>query len=145
MLVFMKEMLLPFQLGLGGPIGSGRQVMSWIHRDDLVALLLAAVEDARWSGVVNATSPEPVSSKEFAKALGRGTPCRVEEHDTADRLRARDAVSPAPGRHGLAGTTACQQESSVTDRRSARLKRVIGERLAGPRIVDLRDPRKYAA
>ena len=66
-----REMLLPFQLGVGGPIASGRQQMSWIHRDDLVALLIAAVEDARWSGVVNATAPEPVSSKEFAKAMGR--------------------------------------------------------------------------
>ena len=78
-----KEMLLPFQMGVGGPIGNGRQVMSWIHRDDLVALLTACVEDARWSGVVNATAPEPVSSREFAKAMGRAL------H--------RPAILPTPG------------------------------------------------
>ena len=64
-------MLLPFRLGLGGPLGSGTQWMSWIHRDDLVALLVALLEDPRFEGPVNATAPAPVTMKEFASTLGR--------------------------------------------------------------------------
>jgi Predicted nucleoside-diphosphate sugar epimerase len=64
-------MLIPFRFGLGGPLGSGRQWVPWIHRDDLVALLLAALDDARFEGPVNATAPAPVPMKELAAALGR--------------------------------------------------------------------------
>ncbi len=67
----LSKMLLPFRLGVGGPLGSGKQWMPWIHRDDLVALLVAAVEDPRFEGPVNATAPEPVTMKEFAATLGR--------------------------------------------------------------------------
>jgi uncharacterized protein (TIGR01777 family) len=64
-------MLTPFRLGLGGPIAGGRQYVSWIHIDDHIALLLAALEDERWSGPHNATAPEPVTNAEFSRALGR--------------------------------------------------------------------------
>jgi hypothetical protein len=67
----LSKMLLPFRLGLGGPLGSGTQWMSWIHREDLVALLVAALEDPRFAGPVNATAPAPVTMKEFASTLGR--------------------------------------------------------------------------
>lgn len=67
----LSKMLLPFRLGVGGPLGSGRQWMPWIHRDDLVALLVATLEDPRFDGVVNAVSPSPVRMKEFAATLGR--------------------------------------------------------------------------
>jgi uncharacterized protein (TIGR01777 family) len=67
----LQRMLLPFRLGLGGPVAGGRQYMSWIHIDDHVAMLLAALEDERFSGPVNATAPEPVSNGEFSKALAR--------------------------------------------------------------------------
>ena len=67
----LARMLLPFRLGLGGPLGSGRQWMPWIHRDDLVALLLAALDDARYEGPVNGTAPGPVPMRVFAAALGR--------------------------------------------------------------------------
>ncbi|HYN40216.1 MAG TPA: TIGR01777 family oxidoreductase [Thermoanaerobaculia bacterium] len=67
----LSKMLLPFRLGLGGPLGSGKQWMSWIHRDDLVALLVAALEDPRFEGPMNATAPAPVTMKEFAATLGR--------------------------------------------------------------------------
>ena len=67
----LAKMLLPFRLGAGGPLGSGRQWMPWIHRDDLVALFLAALEDPRYEGAVNAVSPAPVTMKEFAATLGR--------------------------------------------------------------------------
>jgi uncharacterized protein (TIGR01777 family) len=67
----LKELLLPFRLGLGGPIAGGRQYMSWIHIDDEVGLIVRALDDEGLSGVLNATAPEPVTNREFSKALGR--------------------------------------------------------------------------
>jgi uncharacterized protein (TIGR01777 family) len=67
----LARMLLPFKLGLGGPIGSGRQVYPWIHVEDEVGILVAALDGDDWSGPVNATAPEPVTAREFTKALGR--------------------------------------------------------------------------
>lgn len=64
------KMLAPFRLGLGGPLAGGRQYMSWIHTEDLVGMMVAALEDERWSGPINATAPEPVSNREFSRALG---------------------------------------------------------------------------
>jgi uncharacterized protein (TIGR01777 family) len=63
------EMLPMAKLGLAGPLGGGRQWWSWIHRDDLVAMLLAAL-DGDWSGAYNATAPNPVTQGAFAKAVG---------------------------------------------------------------------------
>ena len=65
------ELETPFKLGVGGPLAGGRQYLSWIHLDDEVGLLLWALDDDRLDGVVNATAPEPVTNKEFSKALGR--------------------------------------------------------------------------
>jgi uncharacterized protein (TIGR01777 family) len=67
----LAKMLPPFRFGVGGPVAGGRQWMPWIHRDDEVGILLAAVDDERWSGPVNASAPAPVTNKEFSKALGR--------------------------------------------------------------------------
>jgi uncharacterized protein len=67
----LKQLLLPFKLGVGGPLGSGEQYMSWIHLDDEVGLILWAIDDERVSGIINATAPNPVTNKEFSKALGR--------------------------------------------------------------------------
>jgi hypothetical protein len=64
-------MLTPFRLGLGGPLGDGRQWWSWIHRYDLVTLALSALTRDDVAGAVNATAPEPVRQREFAKELGR--------------------------------------------------------------------------
>jgi uncharacterized protein (TIGR01777 family) len=66
----LKQMLAPFRLGMGGPMASGRQWMSWIHADDLVELILFCLRNDAVSGAVNATSPNPVRNSEFAKALG---------------------------------------------------------------------------
>jgi uncharacterized protein (TIGR01777 family) len=68
---FLSRLRLPFKLGLGGPIGSGRQWMSWVHLDDQIALIdfLLQREDA--SGPYNACAPEPVRNREFARRLGR--------------------------------------------------------------------------
>jgi uncharacterized protein (TIGR01777 family) len=67
----LNKMLLPFLLGLGGRLGSGRQWMSWIHRDDLIELLLQAVEKESLSGPLLGTSPHSVTNLEFTKTLGR--------------------------------------------------------------------------
>lgn len=67
----LKRMLLPFQLGLGGPTGNGRQYLSWIALDDLVGIIHHALGDQRLSGPVNAVAPEAVTSREFAGVLGR--------------------------------------------------------------------------
>jgi hypothetical protein len=67
----LKKMLLPFQLFAGGPVASGRQYLSWIHLDDWVGLVTWALEDEAVRGPVNASAPNPVTSAEFARALGR--------------------------------------------------------------------------
>jgi uncharacterized protein (TIGR01777 family) len=64
-------MLLPFQLGVGGRIGSGTQWMSWIALEDMVAALRFLVENASLSGPFNVTAPEPVRNSEFTKTLAR--------------------------------------------------------------------------
>ena len=56
---------------MGGRIGSGRQWMSWIHRDDLVRLIAFAIATPELDGAVNATAPNPVRNADFARALGR--------------------------------------------------------------------------
>ena len=67
----LKQLVLPFKLGVGGPIAGGEQFMSWIHIDDEVGLLLWALDNDRVSGIVNATAPNPVTNRELSKALGR--------------------------------------------------------------------------
>jgi hypothetical protein len=76
-------MLLPFKLGLGGRLGSGRQWMPWIHVEDLVELLLYAATHDDLEGPMNATAPHPVTNREFTKTL-------------AAALH-RPAVFPVPG------------------------------------------------
>ena len=66
----LARMLPPFRLGLGGRLGQGLQWMSWIHRADLVAMLLWLVEDEHSSGAYNGTAPKPERNIEFARLLG---------------------------------------------------------------------------
>ena len=66
----LAPMKIPTFLGLGAAFGHGKQVQSWIHIDDLVQIILNAV-DQRWSGVYNAVSPNPVTQKEFSKSLAK--------------------------------------------------------------------------
>ena len=77
------ELLTPFKMGVGGPIGSGNQYMSWIHRNDQIGILLWALDNDSAEGPYNATSPNPVTNKEFAKQLGKSL--------------GRPAVLPIPG------------------------------------------------
>jgi uncharacterized protein len=67
----LRQLLLPFKLGVGGPIAGGEQFMSWIHVEDVVGLFLWALDDHRVWGVINATAPNPVTNREFSKELGR--------------------------------------------------------------------------
>jgi uncharacterized protein len=66
-----KQLLLPFKLGLGGPIAGGEQFLPWIHIEDEVALILWALDNESISGVINAGAPNPVTNREFSRAMGR--------------------------------------------------------------------------
>ncbi|MDP3543633.1 MAG: TIGR01777 family oxidoreductase [Elusimicrobiota bacterium] len=79
----LAKMLPPFKLGLGGPLGSGRQPFPWVHIDDVVGALLFAIDDARLTGPVNVVAPDATTNAGFTKALGRAL------H--------RPAILPAPG------------------------------------------------
>jgi len=65
----LARMLFPFRLGVGGRLGSGVQWMSWIHMDDLMALIAFLMKESTVRGVFNATSPFPVTNREFTQAL----------------------------------------------------------------------------
>lgn len=67
----LQKMLLPFKLGLGGRIGRGNQWMSWIHRDDLIGIILYCIDHNAVSGAVNGTAPNPVTNAVFTKTLGK--------------------------------------------------------------------------
>ena len=67
----LKELLVPFRLGVGGPLAGGGFYMPWITLDDEVGLLLWALDTDSAAGVYNASAPNPVTNREFSKALGR--------------------------------------------------------------------------
>lgn len=75
----LAKMLIPFRLGLGGPIGSGRQYMSWIHIDDMVGGIMILINNQELKGVFNFTAPEPVTNKEFSINLAKtmNKPCFI--------------------------------------------------------------------
>jgi uncharacterized protein (TIGR01777 family) len=77
------ELLLPFKLGLGGPLAGGKQWVPWIHISDEVGILIWALDTESVSGVVNGTAPDPVTNKDWSKALGRAL--------------GRPAILPIPG------------------------------------------------
>lgn len=79
----LAKMRLPFKLGLGGPIGSGEQYMSWIHLDDMVSAIEFLLHHPECSGPYNLTAPEPVTNRQFVKALGNAL--------------GRPAILPMPG------------------------------------------------
>jgi uncharacterized protein (TIGR01777 family) len=80
----LAKMLLPFRLGIGGPVAGGKQYFCWIHAEDVVGIYLAALDGGEaGAGAVTACAPEPVTNADFSKALGRAL------H--------RPAVLPVPG------------------------------------------------
>ena len=80
----LAKMLPAFRMGGGGPVGSGKQWWSWISLDDAIASILYAISQTELAGAVNATAPEPVTSRDFSKALGR--------------VLKRPAIVPAPAK-----------------------------------------------
>ncbi|MEB3232885.1 MAG: TIGR01777 family oxidoreductase, partial [Leptolyngbyaceae bacterium] len=64
------KMYTPFQLFAGGPLGTGRQWFSWIHREDLVGIMVNALTDSSMSGIFNGTAPNPVRMSEFCQTFG---------------------------------------------------------------------------
>lgn len=66
----LQQVLPPFKIGIGGILGSGKQWMSWIHIDDVVGILLHALDSSQIHGALNATAPTPVQNIEFTKTLG---------------------------------------------------------------------------
>jgi hypothetical protein len=68
---FITRMLTPFEFGLGGPLGSGRQWMSWIERDDLIRLIAHVIASEKITGPINATAPIPVTNNKFTEELAR--------------------------------------------------------------------------
>jgi len=68
---FVKRMLLPFKLGLGGRLGDGQQWMSWIHKEDLITIIETLLSTAELEGIFNATAPQPVTNAEFSACLAK--------------------------------------------------------------------------
>ncbi|WP_373185392.1 TIGR01777 family oxidoreductase [Halopseudomonas sp.] len=68
---FLQRMLPPFKLGLGGPIGSGRQYMPWVHRADMIGIIMLLLQNPDCKGPFNANAPNPVTNREFVKTLGK--------------------------------------------------------------------------
>lgn len=66
----LAKLLLPFRLGAGGPMGNGRQWMSWIDRDDVLRMIEWSVDHETAHGIYNAAAPAPVTNHDFAKTLG---------------------------------------------------------------------------
>jgi uncharacterized protein len=67
----MGSMVAPFKLGLGGKVGSGEQVISWVAMDDVVAAISFILQDESLRGPINVVAPQPVTNEEFTKTLGR--------------------------------------------------------------------------
>lgn len=90
-----KAMLPPFRFFAGGPVGNGRQWMSWIHAEDLVGLVLHCIDNEDISGPVNGTAPNPATMKSFCKALGGaiGRPSWLPAPGFALRLLLGEAAS----------------------------------------------------
>ncbi len=106
---FLSRLLLPFKLGLGGPIGNGRQWMPWVHIDDQIALIDFLLQHDDASGPYNACAPQPVRNREFAKTPGQR--------------------AASPGVHAAAGL--------CTERRAGRVVRCCCWAVSGPCPVRL--------
>ncbi len=90
----LARLLLPFKLGLGGRIGSGRQWMSWIALEDEVGAILHAIDHEDVIGAMNATAPNPVTNRDFTETLGHvlNRPTKVPTPLTALKLRYGDEL-----------------------------------------------------
>ena len=102
----LKKMVPPFKWFSGGPLGSGKQWMSWIHLEDEIRLILYLIENQQAAGPINATAPNPETNKNFSRALGKvlhrpswmpvpGFMLRLGLGDMADLLLTGQRVVPA--------------------------------------------------
>ena len=84
----LSRMLLPFKFMIGGPLGDGKQWLSWIHEQDQIALLEYFLENEFAQGIYNVTAPQPVQNRDFAKAIGKamGRPSWIPAPAFAIRL-----------------------------------------------------------
>ncbi len=75
----LDKMMLPFRFFMGGPVGDGKQWLSWIHRKDEAAAIIHLLRNTECSGVYNLTAPHPLTNRDFCKALGQvlHRPCLV--------------------------------------------------------------------
>ena len=122
---FLGELLTPFKLGVGGPLAGGRQYVSWIHIDDEVGILLWALDNEKVSGTINSTAPNPVTNREFSKALGRalhrpavGAGARLRARPEI-RQRVRQGSARWPAGDAAAGARSRVRVSISGDRRGA--------------------------
>lgn len=83
----LSPLLLPYRFGLGGRLGDGQQIMSWIHRDDLLNLIAEAMRDETLRGTYNAVAPEAVSQSQFATTVGQVLTRPVWLHVPATLIR----------------------------------------------------------
>ncbi len=102
----LERMALPFKLGVGGVVGSGRQYMPWIHREDWIELIAWFIDQRAEDGPFNATAPEPATNRDFSHALARalhrpalfpvpGFALRLAVGEIADILLTGQRVVPA--------------------------------------------------
>jgi uncharacterized protein (TIGR01777 family) len=84
----LAKMLTPFKLFVGGPVGTGRQYMPWIHHEDMCGLFLLALDNPDCAGPLNGTAPNPVTNRDFSRALGKalGRPSFMKTPGFALRL-----------------------------------------------------------
>ena len=95
----LDQMALPFKFFAGGPIGSGKQVVSWIHMEDTVGILLRCLDDESVMGPVNVTAPQPASNAELSGAIGRalGSPSWLKVPGFALKAMFGEGANPILG------------------------------------------------
>ena len=126
----LSNLLAPFEFGLGGRFGSGRQWMSWIERDDLVRLIAHIVADPQLIGAVNGTAPAPVRNATFAQELG----ARI-----ASPGAVADARIPAACAGGRSGRRVAARRAARAARQGASQRVQVPARDVAERVVG--DPR----
>ncbi len=92
----LEQLALPFKLFAGGPIGSGKQVVSWVHIDDVVGIVLRCLDDESIQGGVNVVAPRAVTSAELSRAIGKalGRPSWLKVPAAALKVRFGEGAGP---------------------------------------------------